>query len=135
MAAKIADITEGLAAALGTVVGLRSTPYQPEQLNPPLAYPTLNQVRYHGAFAGGDVVSSFTITVITGRYVERTAYTLLDDYISFDGPKSIRAALEQDKTLGGICQTLIVESSLDISSLSQGDAEFLEIRFQVEVHG
>ena len=100
----------------------------------PIGFPILDQVDFHRAFAGGDVVTSWTIAVIIGRYTDRTAYSLLDEYISFSGTKSIRAALEADKTLGGICQTLIVQSSADVTSLSQADAEFLQVRFRVQVH-
>ncbi len=99
-----------------------------------MAFPILDRVTYHKAFQGGDMVADWTVVVVVGRYLDRTAFKTLDDFLSFSGAKSIRAALEADKTLGGICQTLIVQSSADVTSLSAADAEFLQIRFQVEVH-
>ncbi len=107
---------------------------QPEQLNPPFAYPELTTVTYHKAFGGGDVLMDFTIHVIVGRYTDRTAHATLDSYLSYSGATSIRAALESDLTLGAVCQTLIVNSAANISSLSAGDAEFLQIQFTVQVH-
>jgi hypothetical protein len=104
-------------------------------LNPPIAFPVLNQINYHRAMQGGDVVMDWTVSIIVGRYVDRTAISLLDEYLSFSGTKSIRAALESDRTLGGVCQTLIVGSAADISSLSSAEAEFLQIQFTVQVHG
>jgi hypothetical protein len=135
MPATVTQVTDGLKARLATISGLRAYSYQPDQLNPPFGFPVLNSVTYHRAFNGGDVVLNYAIVVVVGRYTDRTADALLDGYLSYSGASSIRAAIEADKTLGGICSTLIVQSSADVTSLSAGDAEFLEIRFLVEVHG
>jgi hypothetical protein len=135
MPATVSQVMEGLRARLATVNGLRAFSYQPDQLNPPMGFPVLNSVNYHRAFAGGDVIFNVTIVVIVGRYLDRTADSLTDAYLSYSGTGSIREAIEADKTLGGICQTLKVESSANVTSLNAGDAEFLEIRFLVEVHG
>jgi hypothetical protein len=74
------------------------------------------------------------IRVIVGRYLDRTAHALLDDYLSYSGAKSIRAALEADTTLGGVAASLVVSSSADISSLAVDGAEFLEIQTTITVH-
>lgn len=134
MAATVSQVATGLATRLGTITGLRTYNYQPEQLNPPIAFPVLNSVEYHRAFNGGDVVMNYTITVIVGRYLDRTAHALLDEFLSYSGTKSIRAALEADQTLGGVVHTLVVPSGADISSLSSADAEFLQIQISVTVH-
>jgi hypothetical protein len=77
----------------------------------------------------------WTVFVIVGRYLDRTAHASLDDYLSYSGAKSVRAAIEGDPTLGGVCSTLIVRSGADITSLDAGGAQFLVIQMQVEVHG
>ena len=134
MPATVSQVAAGLAARLATISGLRTYTYQPEQLNPPFAYPQINRVEYHRAFGGGDVVMDWTVHVIVGRYTDRTAHALLDDFLSYSGMKSVRAVIEGDATLGGVCQTLIVRSGADITSLDAGGAEFLQIQLQVEVH-
>lgn len=134
MPATISQVATALATALITVPGLRAFSYQPEQLNPPVAYPELVGVTYHKAFQGGDVVSSWNIGVIVGRYTDRTAHALLDSYLSFSGAQSIRAAIEADKTLGAVVQTLILSTGARVSAVSVADAEFLEIMFSCEVH-
>ena len=135
MPATVNQVANGLKTRLDTISGLRVFAYQADQNStPPLAFPVLDSIEYHQAFGGGDVVMNWTIVAIVGRYTDRNAYAQLDDYLSFDGAKSIRATLEADKTLGGVCQTLIVQSSVDVTSLSQGDAEFLQIRVRVTVH-
>lgn len=135
MPATVSQVATGLATRLATISGLRTSAYQPEQLNPPFAFPTLNRIEYHRAFAGGDVVMDWTVNVIVGRYVDRNSFAILDDYLSYSGAKSVRAAIEADKTLGGVCQTLVLPSGANITSLSSADAEFLQIQLQVTVHG
>lgn len=134
MPATVSQVAAGLAERLTTISGLRVSTYQPEQLNPPFAYPQINSVNYHRAFGGGDVVMDWTIHVVVGRWTDRTAHGLLDDFLSYSGAKSVRSVIEGDTTLGGVCQTLIVRSGADITSLDAGGAEFLQIQLQVEVH-
>ena len=134
MPATVSQVATGLAARLGTITGLRTYTYQPEQLNPPIAYPVLNSVDYHRAFGGGDVVMNWTISVIVGRYLDRTAHALLDDFLSYSGSKSIRAALEASATLGGVVQAVLVSSAADVTSITEADAQFLQIQYQLTVH-
>jgi len=104
-------------------------------VNPPVAFPVINQVNYHRAMGGGLVVYDCVVYVIVGRYTDDRANTDLDDYLAYSGAKSIRAILEGDETLGGVAQSLTVASGSDITSISQGDAEFLQIATQVTVNG
>jgi hypothetical protein len=131
----ISQVATGLQARLATISGLRAYNYQPEQENPPLAYPVLQQVEYHRAFQGGDVVMTWGITAITGRWTDRTAHQLLDGYLSYSGATSIRAAIEGDRTLGGVCKTLILNQAANITALTVADANFLQVQFTVIVHG
>lgn len=135
MPATVSQVAAGLQARLATISGLRTFSYQPEQENPPFAYPEINSIDYHRAYQGGDVVMNWTIYVVVGRWLDRTAHAALDDYLSYSGAKSIRAAIEGDQTLGGVCSTLIVRSGADITSLDANGAQFLVIQLQVEVHG
>lgn len=135
MPATVSQVATGLKNALGTISGLRASAYQPEQLSPPAAYPVLNSVSYHRAFGGGDVEMFWSVYVIVGRYTDSRAFNDIDDYLAYSGAKSLRAALETDKTLGGVCNTLVVASSFAIQPQTQADAEFLSVRVDVTVHG
>lgn len=134
MPATTTQVADGIKTALATVTGLRTFSYQPEQVNPPIAFPILNSVDYHMAFGGGDVTQDWTIMVIVGRYLDRVAHANLDAYLNYAGATSIRAAIEADKTLGGVCQTLVLESAANINSLAVAEADFLSIEFQLTVH-
>lgn len=134
MPATVSQVADGLKARLATISGLRTFSYQPEQVNPPVAFPVLESIDYHKAFGGGDVRMQFTIIVIVGRYLDRVAHANLDGFLSFDGATSLRAAIEGDRTLGGVAQTLVLDSSLSIGSLAVAEAEFLQVSFSVLVH-
>ena len=130
----VSQIKTGLAANLATVSGLRAYAYQPDNVNTPFAWPLLDSIQYNGAMGGGLITHKFTISVVVGRSAERTAQTLLDGYLSYEGATSIRQALESDRTLGGVVQDLIVESADNISTLEANDATYLAIDFAVTVY-
>ena len=128
------QIKEGLQVRLATITGLRSYAYQPDNLNAPFAWPMLQSITYNGAMNGGMVTYVFTVSVVVGRSAERTAQSALDGYIAYDGTTSIRAAIEGDKTLGGVASTLIVESAGNISTMDGNDATYLMVDFNVVVY-
>jgi len=130
----VSQIKTGLAANLATVSGLRAYAYQPDNVNTPFAWPLLDSIQYNGAMGGGLITHKFTVSVVVGRSAERTAQTLLDGYLSYKGATSIRAAIESDRTLGGVVQDLIVESANNISTLEANDATYLAIDFVVTVY-
>jgi hypothetical protein len=134
MPATVTQVAGALKTSLQSISGLRVFSYQPEQLNPPVAFPVLSQVDYHRAFKGGNVIMQWQIHVTVGRYTDSRAHALLDDFLSYDGAKSIRAALEADKTLGGLVQSLVLTSGADITTISENGAEFLEIQMALTVH-
>lgn len=132
----VSAIATGLQARLATIDGVRAYSYQPEQLNPPFAYPVLNGVTYHQTMGMGNAITQYdwTVYVVVGRWVDRVAFTNLDGFLSPVGSSSIRAAIEGDLTLGGACQDLIVASSANISALEQDDAEYLSVSFALTIY-
>jgi hypothetical protein len=134
MPATVSQVANGLKNRLATITGLRTFSYQPEQVNPPVAFPVLDSVEYHRAFGGGDVQMRYTIMVIVGRYLDRVAHANLDGYLSYSGATSLRAAIEGDTTLGGVAQTLVLDSSASVGSLTVAEADFLTVSFSVLVH-
>ena len=134
MSATVTQIKQGIATALATIPGLRSYAVQPDNLNPPFAWPMLDTVTYNGAMRGGLITHIYTVTVVVGRAAERTAQNALDGYVSYDSATSIRAALEADRTLGGMVQNLLVESANNISTTEGNDTTYLMVDFRVVVY-
>jgi hypothetical protein len=135
MAATPSQVMTGLKNRLATISGLRTFNYQPSSLNPPVGFPVINSLNYHGAMRGGLVIFDCTVFVIVGRYTDDRAFTDADEYLAYSGAKSIRAALEGDETLGGVAQSLTVTSAANISSVNVADQDFLQVALQVTVNG
>ncbi len=135
MPATPTQVMDGLKARLATIPGLRTFDYQPEQVNPPLAFPSITGIRYYNAFGGGDVQFDVDVIVLVGRYADRISFSRLDEFTAWSGASSVRAALEGDSRLGGVCSDLIVESASSVGALSVDGAEFLTVTFSVTVHG
>jgi len=134
MPATVSQVADGIKVRLATVSGLRTFSYQPEQLNPPVAFPVLESVEYHRAFGGGDVQMRWQIFVIVGRYLDRVAHSNLDGFLSFSGATSLRAAIEADRTLGGVVNTLVLDSGMSVGSLTVAEADFLQVQCSLLVH-
>jgi len=131
--ATITEVKTGLANRLATIPGLRTYAYQPDQLNAPMAYSNLNSITYHRTF-GGMTEMEYTVTVIVARATERTAEASVDGFTAYSGTTSVRAAIEADRTLGGVVDDLIVESATGIQSVSANDTEYLSVDFVVRVY-
>lgn len=135
MPATISQVKDGLKARIETISGLRAFDYQPDQVNPPFAFPTLDTITYHQTgMASGGVVMNFTITLIVNRASERTAQDQLDQYMSFSGAQSLRAAIEADRTLGGVCDDLIVTNAENLTNIDANDTLYLTVDFKVTVY-
>lgn len=130
----VTQIKEGLQTRLATISGLRSYVQQPDNNNAPFAWPMLESITYNGAMGGGLIIHTFTVSVVVGRASERTAQNALDGYLSYAGASSVRAAIEGDRTLGGVVQDLIVESASNISTLDANDTTYLMVDFRVVVY-
>lgn len=134
MATTVSQVKTGLKTRLLTISGLQARDYQPDNVSPPYGWPMLESIGYHGAMGGGLVTYEFTVSVVVSRVVEKDAQTKLDGYLSYDGTTSIRAAIEGDKTLGGVASNLIVKSAGNISQIDIGDASYFAIDFAVTVY-
>lgn len=134
MSGSATQIHDALSMALAAVPGLRVADHLPEGINPPMAIIQVQSVTYHRAMRGGLSEWQYLVAVVSGRMGDRSAQRLLDGWMAYDGNQSIRAAIEADPTLNGICQTLLVADMVSVRPLSQGDAEYLSCEFNVTVH-
>jgi len=134
MPATVSEVAAGLKTRLATIPGLRVFDYLPDQINPPMAISTLDSISYHNAMSNGDPQMQFSITVVLGRINERTATANLDGYTSATGATSVRAAIEADRTLGGVANTCIVTGASNIRPAVQADAVYLTVDFEVTVY-
>jgi len=129
--ASISALRTGLATNLATISGLRTSAFMPDNPNPPVAVVMPSSVSYDDTFQRGMQTYVFNVLVIVGRVDERTAQSNLDTYVSSTGSKSIKLAIQSDKTLGGIAFDTRVSEMRNYGQLSVGEIVYLSAEFTV----
>lgn len=129
----VGTIRTGLATRLGTISGLRSSSFVPDNPTPPIAVVVPERVDFDTAMGRGLDTLTFNVVVIAQRASERGAQNLLDGYCSSTGSASIKAAIEADKTLGGSASDCRVTSMTTYGPLVIGEVTYLAATFQVSV--
>lgn len=103
MAPTIEQVMLGIEARLHTIAGLRATEYAADQINPPHAIVGVPPIpRYHATMARGTFEIEPTVTILVSAAVDRVGQLKLAGYANPTGASSVLAALEADKTLGGV---------------------------------
>ena len=124
----VAAIREGLAAALDTIPGLRTSPYYPDDMTPPVGIVDTFQVNFDLAGARGSDDFTFDVLIVVRRVSERQAQTDLDEYVPL-----VKAAIEADRSLGGAAQTLHCQAMSGYAPLAAGETTYLAASFAVRV--
>lgn len=134
MAIDIQSIRDGIATNLATISGLRTAGDVPDNPNPPIAVVFLENVAYDDAFRGGLTTLNFNVMVVVSRADDRTAQRKLNQYISPDGASSIKSAVESDRSLGGLVQTLRLTNMTSLGSTTINEQEYMAVEFSVAVY-
>lgn len=102
--ATIEQIMQGLETRLGTIAGLRVSDTVTPTISPPWAMVGLPaDVDYHAAMGTNPLGTlAFQVWVFTSSAWDRTGQLKLAGYMNQNGATSIRAAIEADRTLGGV---------------------------------
>lgn len=133
MAGNLSDIKQGLADRLATVPRLRVSPQIPEQVNPPVAVVSRARVDYHRDMAGGTTEWTMQVQLIAGRMAERQSQRTIDAWLSWDGPASVRQAIEADGTLGGVALDTVVTDADALTTFQIGDSEYIGVTMNIRV--
>ncbi|HEY7821589.1 MAG TPA: hypothetical protein VIG24_02085 [Acidimicrobiia bacterium] len=129
--ASVSDLRNALATAMASVPGLRTSPTVPDNPRPPIAVVMPERIAYDLNARRGADTFYFTIILIVSRADDRAAQNNLDAYLT--GVNSVKAAVEADRTLGGVANTCRVTEMVNYSSLPIGEVLYLSAQFTVEV--
>ncbi len=130
----ITEIRQGIENNLETVSGLRAYSEIPDNPQVPCAVVVLNSVSYDQAFQRGLTELDFNITVIVGRFSVQQAQERLNEYAG-NGSKSIKTAVQSDRTLGGSAVDTVLTSMNGISALDLNDGNnYLGMEFSVTAY-
>lgn len=134
MAIDAQAIRDALATNLGTITGLRTAGDVPDNPNPPMAIVFLENITYDDAFRNGLTTFNFNVMVVVSRADDRTAQRKLNQYVSPDGERSIKSAVESDRSLGGLVQTLRLTAMTSLGSTTINEQEYMAVEFSVAVY-
>lgn len=130
----IEAIQQGLANAAGTIAGLRAYPKLPDSINPPTFAVVEFELDYHGTFSPARGLTQLAFTCGVYNTDSDAGRKQLLPFLAETGASSIPAALEADKTLGGVARTLVVQRVRGAYRLYEvGDTPYLGAMIDVKV--
>ncbi len=109
MAIDIEAIQQGLANAADTISGLQALTALHGAITPPTFAVTEFELEYHKTFSATRGLTELIFTCGVFAPDSEQGRKLLMPLLSETGTSSVPAALESDKTLSGVCKTLIVQ--------------------------
>ncbi len=130
----LSDIRSGLATNLATVDGLRTSAFVPDEPKPPIAVIFPENISFDSAFGRGLDEYTFTIQLIVSKVSDRNAQSNIDAYCNPDGDSSVKAAVESDRSLGGLIQDLRVTEVRDYRAATINENTYLTVTFVVTVY-
>lgn len=129
----LADIRQGLATNLGTVSGIRVYTEVPDNPSMPCAVIQLGRVLYDQAFQRGLTEYEFDVRLIVSRVTDRRSQQALDEFIDA-GARSVKTAIQSDKTLGGSAFDCRVTAMDVVDTVTIGETVYFAATFSVTVY-
>ena len=127
-------VRDALKANLQTITNLRVYDLIPDVIVPPCAVVGQLDFTFDIDNARGLDQASVDVYVIVQRLSERTGQDKLDLFLAGSGKGSIKTAIESDRTLGGLVDTLRVTSA-ESGTYTSGEQSFLSYRYNVTIWG
>ena len=131
----IAELRNGLVARLRTISGLNVYSAESGQITPPAAVIVTPTIDYHQSFSGEGLKQyQFRVIVLVAQGLLDEAAHTLDTYADPNSLKSVRTAIENDPTLGGVADTLIVNMFRPLDSEEVAALQYWGGDFTVTVY-
>ena len=130
----VTGMRTALATNLGTISGIRTYADIPDNPMMPAAVVQLRDVVYNLAMQRGLTEYNFVVTVVFGRVATSQAQRSMDQLIDDGGGRSVKSAIESDKTLNGNAFDTRVTEMTNITSITIGDITYLSADFAVIVY-
>jgi hypothetical protein len=136
MATTIAQIRAGLVTRLQTITGLNTYSAEPGTITPPAAVVVTPTIDFHRSFNSDLALKSYTFRImvlVAQGLLDQAAHTL-DTFADPGSATSVRAAIEGDQTLGGVAESLIVESFRPLNAEEVASLQYWGGEFSVTVY-
>ena len=130
----INGVREALKTNLQNITNLRVYDLIPDVIAPPCAVVGQLDFTFDVDNMRGLDQASVDIFVIVQRISERTGQEKLDLLLAGSGSGSVKTALESDRSLGGLVDTLRVISA-ESGTYTTGDQSFISYRYNLTIWG
>ena len=132
----IKAVREGLReAATSNISGLNGYSYGASMMNIPAFFVADVELDYGSAMAAPMETATFNCRMLVSKTDDSGGQDRLDDFLASDGERSIKAALEADRTLDGICFEAFVASAEGPKVYTHNGVDYLGCQFRVQVTG
>lgn len=120
--ATLKQIREGIAAKLNTIPNIQASAYMLSNPTPPAAHVIPGEIDYDQTMQRGMDMWTLTVQVFVALVTDKGGQLRLDAMLAPTGTSSVKAAIEADKTLGGVVDTLRVSrmTGYQIFNLERG---------------
>ena len=127
----LAGMRAGITEALQAIDKLRVHDFPSNRIEPPAAVLSLPETPYDVTLGGRTDNWEFPLWVLVAKADDKSSYGEMNDYMEASGSRSILAAIEADRTLGGACDTVAVTRARPMFATVAG-TEFLAVEFTLE---
>lgn len=129
----LAQVMDEVAAALGTIDGLRVHAYPATSVTPPAAVVLMpRRYTYDETYGRGSDRITLPVAVMAGRATERGARDALAGYLAGGGPGSVKAAIEQ---FPGRSYDSVRVVDVDIDVFTEAGVDYWGAVFELDIYG
>lgn len=130
----VAALRTALAANLEAIDGVQVSPYALSDPTPPGIQILPADVDYDLAFGRGADLWRFTVQPFVNFSSDVGSQIFLDELLNPTGPRSVKTAIESDRTLGGIADNVWAKRVSGYRLLDRpGGTQLIMVEFSVEV--
>lgn len=133
----VTAVRRAIAHNLSTLLATQVSHRMLSNPTPPAVHVYPSSTEFDRTMGRGIDYQVFTVQALVGTVSEEAAQDQLDQYLSGSGPRSVKAAVETDKTLGGLVNNLRVTDATGYRQVVRDGKEILVCDWRVEVwaHG
>lgn len=122
-------------AATSNIDGLNGYSYGASMMNTPAFFVADVELDYGSALESGMETAVFNCRMLVSKTDDSGGQERVDDYMASEGERSVRAALESDRTLSGECFEVHVDKAEGPKVYVHNGVDYLGCQFRVQVTG
>lgn len=133
--ASVTELRRGLRDRLQTIPGLHAYATAPGQINVPAAVvtPAQDLLEFDATMGRGSDEFRLLVTVYAARADDELGQDTLDAFLEGSGASSVKAAVEAESSLGGVCDFAVVSRARNYGEYEYAGISYFGVELVVEV--